>query len=142
MQRGSNLVPVINSNNLSTELIFSRMSATLELSIMSALFALFVGIPMGVYTGLNRDSWLSKIFLSVSLVGVSLPTFFIGILFIFLFSVNLQWLPSFGRGEVVLPYGADWTTGLLTIGGLKAIILPASYSRFVSNDFDHAIGAC
>ena len=106
------------------ELIFSRMPATLELSIMSALFALFVGIPMGVYTGLNRDSWLSKIFLSISLIGVSLPTFFIGILFIFLFSVNLQWLPSFGRGEVVTIWGG-WTTGLLTIGGLKALILPA-----------------
>lgn len=104
-------------------LISARMPATLELSIISALFALIVGIPMGVYTGLNRDALLSKLFLSISLVGVSLPTFFIGILLIFVFSVTLQWLPSFGRGEVVeLGF---WTTGLLTASGLKALVLPA-----------------
>lgn len=105
------------------EMILDRLPATLELSIVSALFALFVGIPMGVYTGLNRDSWLSKVFLSVSLIGISLPTFFIGILLIFIFAVNLQVLPSFGRGQVVdLGF---WTTGLLTASGLKALILPS-----------------
>ena len=78
---------------------------------------------MGVYTGLNRNSVLSKLFLSVSLIGISLPTFFIGILLIFLFSVTLQWLPSFGRGEVV-DFGW-WNTGLLTWSGLKALILPS-----------------
>ncbi|MBO0347258.1 ABC transporter permease [Roseibium sp. CAU 1637] len=105
------------------DLFAKRLPATLELSFMSALFALLTGIPMGVYAGLNRESWLSKIFLSVSLIGVSLPTFFIGILLIFLFSVTLQWLPSFGRGEVVdLGW---WSTGLLTVSGWKAIILPA-----------------
>ncbi len=106
------------------DLIGRRLPATLELSFASAIFALLLGIPMGVYTGLNRDSWLSKLFLSVSLVGISLPTFFIGILFIFFFSVTLQWLPSFGRGEVV-QIGSFWSTGFLTISGLKAIILPA-----------------
>ncbi|MGH0001796.1 ABC transporter permease [Pseudovibrio ascidiaceicola] len=106
------------------DLIGRRLPATLELSFASAIFALMLGIPMGVYTGLNRDSWLSKMFLSVSLVGISLPTFFIGILFIFFFSVTLQWLPSFGRGEVVA-LGSFWDTGFLTISGLKAIILPA-----------------
>ncbi|KZK76604.1 Dipeptide transport system permease protein DppB [Pseudovibrio sp. W64] len=106
------------------DLIGRRLPATLELSFASAIFALLLGIPMGVYTGLNRDSWLSKMFLSVSLVGISLPTFFIGILFIFFFSVTLQWLPSFGRGEVVA-LGSFWDTGFLTISGLKAIILPA-----------------
>ncbi|WP_349358347.1 ABC transporter permease [Stappia sp.] len=105
------------------ELIGKRLPATLELSFVSALFALLVGIPMGVYTGLHRDSWLSKIFLSVSLIGISLPTFFIGILLIFLFSVTLQWLPSFGRGEVVQL--GWWSTGLLTWSGLKALILPS-----------------
>ncbi|KZL20712.1 Glutathione transport system permease protein GsiC [Pseudovibrio axinellae] len=106
------------------DLIGRRLPATLELSFASAIFALLLGIPMGVYTGLNRDSWLSKMFLSVSLVGISLPTFFIGILFIFFFSVTLQWLPSFGRGEVV-QIAPFWDTGFLTISGLKALILPA-----------------
>ncbi|KZL13557.1 ABC transporter permease [Pseudovibrio sp. Ad37] len=106
------------------DLIGRRLPATLELSFASAIFALLFGIPMGIYTGLNRDSLLSKMFLSVSLVGIALPTFFIGILFIFFFSVTLQWLPSFGRGEVVA-LGSFWDTGFLTISGLKAIILPA-----------------
>lgn len=106
------------------ELIGKRLPATLELSFVSALFALFVGVPMGVYTGLNRHSAISKLFLSVSLIGVSLPTFFIGILLIFVFSVHLQWLPSFGRGDVVA-LGGWWTTGFLTVSGLKALILPA-----------------
>lgn len=105
------------------ELIGRRLPATLELSIASALFSLIVGLPMGVYTGLNRDSALSKFFLSISLIGISLPTFFIGILLIFIFSVSLQWLPSFGRGEVVQI--GWWSTGLLTVSGLKALILPA-----------------
>ncbi|MEL6374117.1 MAG: ABC transporter permease [Pseudomonadota bacterium] len=104
-------------------MILDRLPATLELSIMSALFALFVGVPMGVYTGLNRQSWLSKVFLAVSLIGISLPTFLIGILLIFVFAVQLQVLPSFGRGETVEVLG--WSTGLLTISGLKALILPS-----------------
>jgi len=105
------------------DLIGERFPATMELSIVSALLALLVGIPMGVYTALRRDSWLSKIFLTVSLIGISLPTFLIGILLIFVFSVTLKWLPSFGRGEVVdLGF---WTTGLLTASGLQALILPA-----------------
>lgn len=107
-----------------SELFAKRIPATLELSFVSALFALAVGVPMGIYAGLNRDSLLSKLFLSVSLVGISLPTFFIGILLIFLFSVTLQWLPSFGRGEVV-NIGSWWTTGLLTWSGIKALILPS-----------------
>ena len=104
------------------ELLGARLPATLELSLVSVLFSLVVGIPMGVYTGLKREAWLSKVFLAVSLVGISLPTFLIGILLIFLFAVKLQWLPSFGRGEVVdLGF---WTTGFLTASGLKALILP------------------
>ncbi|RAI04034.1 ABC transporter permease [Acuticoccus sediminis] len=105
------------------DLLAARAPATLELSLVSALFALLVGIPMGVYTGLRRTAPLSKLFLTVSLVGISLPPFLIGILLIFIFSVSLHWLPSFGRGQVVdLGF---WTTGLLTASGLKAIILPA-----------------
>ncbi|MXN65245.1 ABC transporter permease subunit [Stappia sp. GBMRC 2046] len=105
------------------EMIGKRLPATLELSIVSAILAVLVGIPMGVYTGLNRDGVLSKFLLSASLIGISLPTFFIGILLIFIFSVNLQWLPSFGRGEVVQI--GWWSTGLLTWSGIKALILPA-----------------
>jgi peptide/nickel transport system permease protein len=106
-----------------TQLIRERMPATLELALVSALFALGVGIPMGVYTGLNRHSWLSKVFLTVSLVGISLPTFLIGILLIFGFSVQLGLLPSFGRGDVVQVGG--WSTGFLTRSGIAALILPS-----------------
>ncbi|MGL4976162.1 MAG: ABC transporter permease [Bosea sp. (in: a-proteobacteria)] len=105
-------------------LLADRAPATLELAFMSAVFSLLVGIPMGVYTALRRDGWLAKLFLTVSLIGISLPTFLIGILLIYLFSVTLGVLPSFGRGTVV-KIGETWTTGLLTISGLKAIILPA-----------------
>jgi peptide/nickel transport system permease protein len=106
-----------------SDMILQRMPATLELSIVSAIFALLVGIPMGVFTGIRREAWMSKLFLTVSLVGISLPPFLVGILLIFIFAVNLQILPSFGRGEVVdLGF---WTTGLLTVSGLKALILPA-----------------
>jgi peptide/nickel transport system permease protein len=107
-----------------TKLLAERAPATLELAFASALFSLMVGIPMGVYTALKRDTWLAKLFQAISLVGVSLPTFLIGILFIYLFAVTLRWLPSFGRGEVV-PIGSWWNTGFITISGLKALILPA-----------------
>ena len=103
-------------------LISERLPATLELSFAAATFALLIGIPMGIYTALKRDGWLSRLFMTVSLVGVSLPTFLIGILLILVFAVILGWLPSFGRGEVTRLGG--WTTGLLTLSGLKALILP------------------
>lgn len=105
------------------DLIADRFPATMELSVVSALFSLLFGIPMGVYTALHRNSWLSRFFLTVSLVGISLPTFLTGILLIFLFAVTLNWLPSFGRGDVVAL--GFWTTGLLTESGLKAIVLPS-----------------
>ena len=106
-----------------SEMLLERLPATLELSICSAIFALIVGVLMGVYTGIRRDAWLSKVFLSVSLIGISLPTFLIGILLIYVFSVQLQVLPSFGRGDTVTLGG--WSTGLLTASGLKALILPS-----------------
>ncbi len=109
-------VPVIS-------IIADRFPATIELALAAALLAAALGIPMGVYTGIHRDSWLSKVFLTVSLVGISLPTFLIGILLIYVFSVWLHLLPSFGRGEVVSV--GFWRTGLLTLSGLKALILPA-----------------
>jgi len=106
-----------------SDLIVERLPATLELAFMAALFGLVVGIPLGVYTALRRDSWVSQLLLTSSLVGVSLPNFLIGIFLILIFAVWLGWLPSFGRGDVV--HLGAWTTGLLTVSGLKAIILPA-----------------
>jgi peptide/nickel transport system permease protein len=105
------------------ELIAERAPATLELALTAAFIALIVGVPMGVYTGLYRNSWLSRFFLTFSLIGVSLPTFLIGILLILTFSVWLGWLPSFGRGDVTRL--GWWSTGFLTWGGLKALVLPA-----------------
>ena len=105
------------------DLIAERLPATLELSIIAALIALLVGVPMGVYTGLHREGFLSRVFMTLSLIGVSLPTFLIGILLILLFGVVLQWLPTFGRGDVVQL--GWWSTGLLTTGGIKALIMPS-----------------
>ena len=104
-------------------LIAERLPATLELSGMAALFALAFAIPLGVLTGLKPKHWLSRAFLALSLVGISLPTFLIGILLILVFGVILGWLPTFGRGEVV--HIGFWTTGLLTKTGLQSSILPA-----------------
>ena len=107
-----------------SDLIGARMPATLELAFVASILSLAAGVPMGVYTALRRRSALAKLFEAVSLVGISLPTFLIGILLIYLFSVTLGWLPSFGRGDVV-HIGSWWTTGLLTVSGLKAIIMPS-----------------
>jgi peptide/nickel transport system permease protein len=104
-------------------LLKERLPATLELSAAAALLALCVGIPLGVYTALKRDTWFAQLLLAGSLVGVSLPTFLIGILLILTFAVLLGWLPSFGRGDTVA-FGW-WTTGLFTRSGLKALILPS-----------------
>jgi peptide/nickel transport system permease protein len=106
-----------------SKLIVERLPATLELSVVAALFALVAGIPMGVYTALRPRSFLSQILLAVSLAGVSLPTFLIGILLILIFAVQLGWMPAFGRGDTVQL--GWWSTGLLTPSGLRALVLPA-----------------
>ena len=106
-----------------SDLIGERLPATLELVFVSAMLAIITGTVLGVYTGIHRDSFISNVILVVSLAGVSLPTFIIGIFLIYLFSVILGVLPSFGRGDVTdLGF---WTTGFLTISGLKALILPS-----------------
>lgn len=105
------------------DLIAERLPATLELSLVAAALALLLAIPAGVFTALRPKSLISRVLMSTSLIGVSLPTFLIGILLILVFSVNLQWLPSFGRGDIVDLGG--WTTGFLTASGLKALALPA-----------------
>ena len=104
-------------------LIAERLPATLELAFTSSVLALVVGVPMGVYTGIRRNSVVSRLAMVVSLIGVSLPTFLLGILLILVFSVYLGWLPSFGRGTVVQL--GWWSTGFLTVSGLRALILPA-----------------
>ena len=105
------------------DLIAERMPATLELVFVSAVLALATGIPLGVFCGIHRHSWVSRMLLTVSLVGVSLPTFVIGIFMIYLFAVILGWLPSFGRGQTV--YLGWWSTGFLTPSGLLALIMPS-----------------
>ena len=104
-------------------LIAERLPATLELSITAAVLALGVGVPMGVIAALRRGSVLSQVLMTVSLLGVSLPTFLIGILLILVFSVGLHWLPSFGRGEVLSVGG--WTTGWFTVSGWQHLVLPS-----------------
>ena len=106
-----------------TDLLAERMPATLELAFTASVFALAVGVPMGVYTGIYRTAISSRLFMVFSLVGVSLPTFLIGILLILVFAVYLHVLPSFGRGEVV--HFSHWSTGFLTRSGLAALVLPA-----------------
>ena len=105
-----------------SRLIAERLPATLELAWVAALLALAIGIPMGVYAALRRGSFLSQALMTVSLIGVSLPVFLIGILLILVFAVTLKWLPSFGRGDVTM-LGA-WSTGFLTLDGWKHLILP------------------
>ena len=106
-----------------SRLIAERFPATLELALVAALIALVVGVPMGVYAALKRGTFLSQVFMTLSLLGVSLPTFLIGILLILVFSVTLGWFPSFGRGDVIQL--GWWSTGLLTAKGWHHITLPA-----------------
>ncbi|MFG6446876.1 ABC transporter permease [Roseateles sp. BYS180W] len=104
-------------------LIAERFPATLELASVAALIALALGIPLGVYAALRRGRFFSQLLMALSLLGVSLPTFLIGILLILIFAVQLKWLPSFGRGDVVML--GSWSTGLLTWDGIKHLLLPA-----------------
>lgn len=105
------------------ELIKSRLPATMELAFASAVIALFLGLPMGIYTALKRRGLLARAFMTISLLGISLPTFLTGILMILVFGVLLQWLPTFGRGQVV--HLGWWSTGFLTKSGWLSLIMPA-----------------
>lgn len=104
-------------------LIAERFPATLELAFAAAFIALVVGVPLGVYAALRRGRFGSQLVMTASLLGVSLPTFLIGILLILVFSVQLKMLPSFGRGDTV-SFGS-WSTGLLTVDGWLHLVLPA-----------------
>lgn len=104
-------------------LIAEAFPATMELALAAGVIALAAGIPLGVYAALRRGRPLAQAIMALSLLGVSLPTFLIGILLIMVFAVKLQWLPSFGRGEVIDLGG--WTTGLLKWETQRHLILPA-----------------
>src|SRR4051812_27114138 len=104
-----------------SDLLGEGMPAPLELASCAPTFATLFGVLMGVYSGLKRDSVLAKVFQTVSLIGISLPTFLIGILLIYLFAVTLGWLPSYGRGDTIRI--GWWSTGFLTKSGLAALIL-------------------
>ena len=105
------------------DILLERAPATLELAAVSGFLAISIGIGLGVFTAIRKDGFLANFIMSASLIGVSLPTFLIGILLIYLFAVVLGWLPSFGRGDVV--HFGWWSTGLLTSSGPKALILPS-----------------
>lgn len=105
-----------------SSLILERLPATVELAVLSAIFAFVFGVGLGVYAAIRRDGWIANLVMALSLIGVSLPTFLIGIGLIYIFAVELRWLPSFGRGDTVAL--GWWTTGLLTASGLKSLVMP------------------
>jgi len=105
------------------KVVVERMPATLELAITAMIFATFLGTVIGIFAAAKPRSAISRLLMIGTLLGISLPTFFIGILSIYLFAVILGWLPPFGRGDLVAL--GPWATGLFTGSGLKHIILPA-----------------
>ena len=105
------------------KLILQRMPATLELAFCAMILAIFVGIPLGVYAGLRPNSKASKVIMAGSILGFSLPTFWVGLMFIMIFAVMLGWLPSTGRGETTSLFGIQ--VSFLTWDGLRHLLLPA-----------------
>ena len=110
-------------NQPALQLILQRMPATFELAIVSLLMAIVIGIPLGVYAGLKPDSKISKTVMATSILGFSLPSFWVGLMMIMVFAVMLGWLPSFGRGETVPLFGIE--VSFLTWDGLRHLFLPA-----------------
>ncbi len=105
------------------EVILSKAPATLELVFCAALIIVIFSIPLGIYSAINPRSIFSRIIMGGSTLGVSIPVFLTAILMIYIFSVELHWLPSYGRGETINLGG--WRTGLLTLDGLKHLIMPS-----------------
>lgn len=105
------------------DLVMSRLPATLELALAAVLAGAFIGIPLGMYAGYKPDSFLSRLIMSVSILGFSVPTFWVGLILILTFAVNLGWLPAGSRGETVSVLGVEWS--FLTIDGLRSLLLPA-----------------
>lgn len=110
-------------NQSALGIILSRLPATLELAISALLLSVVIGIPLGLYAGLRSDHWLAKLLMGGSILGFSLPTFWLGLILIMVFSVQLGWLPSGGRGATVSVLGTQWS--ILTLDGLMHLILPA-----------------
>lgn len=105
------------------ELIIQRLPATLELAFMAVLLSVVIGVPLGMWAAFKNNTALSRLIMSFSILGFSLPTFWVGILLIMVFSVQFDLLPAFGRGETVNVFGIDLS--ILTLNGLAHIILPA-----------------
>ena len=105
------------------DLIFSRLPATLELTVVAVLGATFIGVPLGMYAGYRPESALSKAIMAFSVLGFSVPTFWIGLVLILTFAVTLGWLPAGGRGETVTLFGVEWS--FLTANGWRHLLLPA-----------------
>jgi peptide/nickel transport system permease protein len=105
------------------KIILERMPATMELAVLALLMSILIGIPLGLYAGLKPQSWFSRGVMGASILGFSLPTFWVGLLFIMVFAVQLGWLPSTGRGETVTVLGVPWS--FLTVDGLRHLLLPA-----------------
>ena len=105
------------------ELVLSRLPATLELALASVLIGAFIGIPAGIYAGYKPDSRLSKGIMAASVLGFSVPTFWVGLILILTFAVNLDWLPAGQRGPTVEVFGVGWS--FLTLEGLQFLALPA-----------------
>jgi len=109
-------MPVMN-------LIFSRLPATLELTLSAVFFATVLGVPLGIYAGYRPDGAAARVIMAASVIGFSVPTFWIGLVLILTFAVTLGWLPAGGRGETATLFGIQWS--FLTLDGLKHLILPA-----------------
>jgi peptide/nickel transport system permease protein len=106
------------------EVIISKAPATIELVIVTSFILIFISIPLGIYSAIYPKSILSRLAIAGSTIGVAVPVFLTAIALIYLFGVELNWLPSYGRGETVMLWGF-WETGLLTLDGLLHLILPS-----------------
>ncbi|MCB1758375.1 MAG: ABC transporter permease [Gammaproteobacteria bacterium] len=105
------------------EVIMEKFPATMELVLGATLIILLLSVPIGVYCAINPRSWFTRVMMGLSIVGISIPVFLTAIMLIYLFSIHLGWLPSYGRGETVM-IGA-WESGLLTWDGVLHLILPS-----------------
>lgn len=110
-------------NQPALQVILQRLPATLELAICAMLLSIAIGIPLGLYAGLKPDSYVSRTIMAGSILGFSLPTFWVGMLLIMIFAVELGWLPNGGRGETVTILGTQWS--FLTWDGMTHLMLPA-----------------
>ncbi|WP_159998232.1 ABC transporter permease [Roseomonas sp. 18066] len=110
-------------NEPALQLILQRMPATLELAFGAMFIALLIGLPLGLYAGLKPNSMGAKVVMTGSILGFSLPTFWVGLMLIMVFAVQLGWLPSTGRGTTVDVFGLRWS--FLTWDGLRHLAMPA-----------------